>query len=758
MILKKLRNFIYSKKYTSKFLVITILGIKISVKPFTFKHRYHIEKIKNKKLNESFNNYYNDVKFKEKYAEEGFYSFFKNNNIHYNEIIKDKPYISVIIIVYNVGEKYLSICIESVLNQSLKEIEIIIFNNNSPLQEDNITLERYSNMDKRIKYIFSEKNLSYGEALKEALKYSAGFSVTFLDANDYLYKMAYETCLFSLLYYNVDIVAFGYKYGNEQIFLGNSIFYDDLVLKSLFSDIPKTSLYNKLFVNKTEYVNFTTDITSLENLSATLYFFERAKSLFIIPQTLYEHRYIEKDLYFYNNEKNYIRDSMLIYNYIFNNYGHYDISEIYSVSIINLYYKIVQLSDKNKVESLKIYLFKLIYNNFKRNHNHLLSIDAILNKLKKNTGNDKNIIKWYTENFIKRFYRDELKKFINADLNEERVLITELNGCHGEVLPGITKYFLDLGYKVDILVSHYICQDGALDIFNNNNNIRIFCIHNKYYIFKALKNKKIKRYYVLFITSWYLYYTSDNWPCVEDYIKNIQKQNKKIIVLEHHLDLANNKLLRENKIAVMHNLDNNKFPIDINPHYFGDVKITQKNEDITKFIMVGAIESHRKNSNLIIESLKSLLNDGYKNFHLTVIGRGKLSSDLYSLNDFIDIKGRVSYPKLYEEMESSDFILPMLDPDNKEHERYLKYGVSGSIQLIYGFGKICIINRKFASVYGFNDSNSVIYDRNEDLPNALKRAIAMSNQEYMEKQNNLKKYANNLYMQSLDNLKTILRR
>lgn len=144
---------------------------------------------------------------------------------------------------------------------------------------------------------------------------------------------------------------------------------------------------------------------------------------------------------------------------------------------------------------------------------------------------------------------------------------------------------------------------------------------------------------------------------------------------------------------------------------------------------------------------------GYKNFRLTVIGKGKLSAYDSALIDFIDIKGRVSYSKLYEEMESSDFILPMLDPDNKEHYRYLKYGVSGSIQLIYGFGKICIINRKFASVYGLNDGNSVIYDRNEDLPNALKRAIDMS-----EKQNNLKNYVNHIYTQSLDNLKTILRR
>ena len=142
------------------------------------------------------------------------------------------------------------------------------------------------------------------------------------------------------------------------------------------------------------------------------------------------------------------------------------------------------------------------------------------------------------------------------------------------------------------------------------------------------------------------------------------------------------------------------------------------------------------------------------NFKLTIIGRGNILFNSI-LCDFIEFKGRVDYPTLYKELESSDFILPMLDPENAEHDRYLKYGVSGSMQLIYGFRKICIINKKFASVYGLNESNSIIYDKNKYLIESLKRAIYMPHQEYMLKQNNLKIYTDNLYKQSLENLKTI---
>ena len=64
--------------------------------------------------------------------------------------------ISVIIPVYNV-EKYLERCLDSVINQTFRDIEIICIDNKSEDNSVNI-LKRYAEKDKRIKTIFNNKN------------------------------------------------------------------------------------------------------------------------------------------------------------------------------------------------------------------------------------------------------------------------------------------------------------------------------------------------------------------------------------------------------------------------------------------------------------------------------------------------------------------------------------------------------------------------------------------------------------------------
>ncbi|MEI0799067.1 hypothetical protein R4Q14_12175, partial [Brachyspira intermedia] len=237
----------------------------------------------------------------------------------------------------------------------------------------------------------------------------------------------------------------------------------------------------------------------------------------------------------------------------------------------------------------------------------------------------------------------------------------------------------------------------------------------------------------------------------------IYKLNKNTIIMEHHIDLINRNLLRKNKkIAIMHNLDCELKENYINPHYFGDFSDKAKNKEITKFIVIGNFSEHRRNYNLLFNSFRMLVKSGIVNFHLTLVGSGNINYDLTYLRPFVTFMGRINYPDLFKEVYSSDFILPMLDYENKDHDRYIKYGVSGSFQLSYGFNKICIVNSKFSKTYGLDNDNSIIYDKNENLLESLKLAINMDEKSYEIKQINLKKYSNNLYNRSLKNLKNML--
>ena len=99
------------------------------------------------------------------------------------------PIVSIIVPVYNV-EPYLERCIQSLLNQSLKDIEIILVDDESP---DNCPMmcDQYALMDSRVKVIH-KKNGGLGFARNSGLEIATGEFVAFVDSDDYVEKIMYE--------------------------------------------------------------------------------------------------------------------------------------------------------------------------------------------------------------------------------------------------------------------------------------------------------------------------------------------------------------------------------------------------------------------------------------------------------------------------------------------------------------------------------------------------------------------------------------
>lgn len=94
-----------------------------------------------------------------------------------------KPLVSVVIPVYNV-EKFLAECLDSVVNQTLRDIEIICVDDESPDNSIYI-LQEYAAKDERIK-IIRQKNQGLGGARNTGLKAAEGECITFLDSDDWL--------------------------------------------------------------------------------------------------------------------------------------------------------------------------------------------------------------------------------------------------------------------------------------------------------------------------------------------------------------------------------------------------------------------------------------------------------------------------------------------------------------------------------------------------------------------------------------------
>ena len=92
------------------------------------------------------------------------------------------PVISVIMPVYN-GEKYLRECLDSVVNQTLRDLEIICVNDGSTDSSLEI-LREYESRDARIR-VLSQQNLNAGAARNLGLRYATGEYYSFLDADDF---------------------------------------------------------------------------------------------------------------------------------------------------------------------------------------------------------------------------------------------------------------------------------------------------------------------------------------------------------------------------------------------------------------------------------------------------------------------------------------------------------------------------------------------------------------------------------------------
>lgn len=122
--------------------------------------------------------------------------------------------ISVIVPVYNV-ENYLSKCIESIINQSLKDIEIICINDGSKDSSKEI-LEKYQSEDERI-IILNKSNAGYGAACNYGLKLAKGEYIAIVEPDDFIDSNMYNDLYNLAKSQNADIVKSSYyEYRDEN--------------------------------------------------------------------------------------------------------------------------------------------------------------------------------------------------------------------------------------------------------------------------------------------------------------------------------------------------------------------------------------------------------------------------------------------------------------------------------------------------------------------------------------------------------------
>jgi glycosyltransferase involved in cell wall biosynthesis len=162
--------------------------------------------------------------------------------------------ISIIVPVYNV-EKYLSACIESIINQTYQNLEIILVDDGATDNSSQIC-DAYALKDSRIK-VLHEKNAGSAEARNKGLQEATGDFIAFVDSDDLISAGFYQRLLNVLVENNADIVECGYytfvcapeltKISRSEKDVAPEIYETEKALELLMKENLKQVVWNKIY-------------------------------------------------------------------------------------------------------------------------------------------------------------------------------------------------------------------------------------------------------------------------------------------------------------------------------------------------------------------------------------------------------------------------------------------------------------------------------------------------------------------------------
>lgn len=202
--------------------------------------------------------------------------------------------ISVIVAAYNI-ENYIEKCLESLINQTLKELEVIVINDGSQ-DRTPLKIEKYSKKDERV-ILINQENKGLIEARKTGLNIAKGEYILFVDGDDWLELNALEVLYENAIKNNSDIVLYqAFKsYDNEKELFSiydkcKEASLEEILLGKILPAI--WSKFIKLDYIKLNNIPFPSNISFAEDLATvtSLFIFNPKVSIIDIPLYNYYQR------------------------------------------------------------------------------------------------------------------------------------------------------------------------------------------------------------------------------------------------------------------------------------------------------------------------------------------------------------------------------------------------------------------------------------------------------------------------------------
>jgi glycosyltransferase involved in cell wall biosynthesis len=209
------------------------------------------------------------------------------------------PKISCIVPVYN-ASKYLNQCVDSILNQTYSNFELLLINDGSTDNSGEIC-DLKASSDERIQ-VYHIKNKGVSSARNTGIKESKGEYICFIDSDDWINQNTFLEIFKNLINNNTDFVIWGMKlrYANyaKELNVPNCNYYsklDDIRLLLVKIDLagllesPCNKLYSNIIIKKNNLF-FDEEVSYLEDMKFNCNYIQKINSISSINNPFYNYR------------------------------------------------------------------------------------------------------------------------------------------------------------------------------------------------------------------------------------------------------------------------------------------------------------------------------------------------------------------------------------------------------------------------------------------------------------------------------------
>ena len=279
--------------------------------------------------------------------------------------------VSIIIPVYNV-EKYIEKCLDSLVNQTLKDIEVIVVNDGSTDNSDKIINRYVKKYPDIIKYLKKE-NGGCGSARNEAIKIATGEYIGYVDSDDYVDITMYEKLYNKAKKDKLDIVICGnyvvYEDNDKKIAEPINFVIDNKHDNAFFGKLCVwNKIYKRTMIKEFKFRNK----VWYEDLDFAMYALSKTEKVGYVDEPLYYYLFRKGSIM---NNSNVVRNleildtfnEMLVYKKFYKFIEFLAIDNIYIAAIVRVINSKAKRNVKKEVINIMINYMKDNFEDFKTN-------------------------------------------------------------------------------------------------------------------------------------------------------------------------------------------------------------------------------------------------------------------------------------------------------------------------------------------------------------------------------------------------------